>query len=232
MNYSTTKLVMFAAAAALAGSSAATAETHKRASAPIVITPPAVPDGGNFSRAPFPAARWQNDVTPPDGQAIQQDMPPNTPSTTPAPVPPPVPTVAILQPKTEPGLMPTGHATVSASAEMAPAQVETGIRNASFDSRDDLIDGIRLRMRNAETTMVDFRRTEKDMSPQGRSQFDTLKDTVKERQKALEHSIRAAERASSADWDQARAQLASDYQAYVTALAQVDAAVGVAPARS
>ncbi len=232
MNYSITRLVMTAATLAIASAPAAVAETHKRASAPVIITPPAVPDGSNASRAPFPAARWQNDVVPPSGEAFPQNMPPNTPSTTPAPIAPPVATVAILQPKVAPGLMPTGHPTVGAAAALAPAQMENGIRNAPFESRDDLIDGIRVRMRSSETTMVEFRHSESEMSPEGRSQFDALKDQVKERQDALEKSIRTAGRASSADWDQARAQLASDYDAYAVALSQVDAAVGVAPTRS
>jgi hypothetical protein len=44
------------------------------------MTPPAVQDGSNWSRAPLPAKRQFNDVKSPDGQAIDQlpEVPPNS----------------------------------------------------------------------------------------------------------------------------------------------------------
>jgi hypothetical protein len=231
MNYVTTRIIVLAGAAALVGMPTLFGETHKRASAPIVITPPAVPDGSNFSRAPFPASRPQNDVTPPNGEAFDQEMPPNTPSTTPDPIPPPEATVAILQPRVAPGMMPTGRPTVAASAALMPSQVEMSIRNAPFESRDNLVDDIRVRERQSETTLREFRRSESQMSEQGRTQFRAESDQVKAAQKALDKSIHRAERASASDWEQARAQLAGDYDAYASTVAQIDAAVGVAPVR-
>lgn len=220
--------LILAAAAPLAAPSVS-AETPKRASAPIVITPAAIPDGSNFSLAPFPAARPQNDVTPPNGQAFDESLPPNTPGTTPAPIPPPVPTLAVLQPRTEPGLMPTGRPSIAASAALAPQQVEPMIRDTGFENRGNLIDGLRLRERQSETTLVDFHRTENQMSAEGRTQFQPLYDTARERQKALDKSLHAAADASAGSWDQARAQLVADYDAYAAAVQQVDVAVGVAP---
>jgi hypothetical protein len=208
-----------------------TAETHKRASAPVVITMPAIQDGSNWSRAPFPAARPQNDVTSPNGEAFDENLPPNTPSTTPAPFAPPPAEVAILQPRTAPGLMPTGRPGIAASASLDDARMQPVLRNASFDARDQIVDDVRVRVRQSEDTVREFRRSESQMSTSGRSQFDALNDEVKARRKALEHSTRVAANASSADWDSARAQLASDYDAYASALASLDAAVGVTPAR-
>jgi hypothetical protein len=231
MKYSITWLVALTGAAGMAVAPTLSAETHKRPSSPVVITPPAVPDGSNFSRAPFPAARPQNDVTPPNGEAFDQDMPPNTPSTTPAPEPPPPATIAILQPKTEPGLMPTGRTSVSATVALDTAQVEPAIRSATYESRDGLIDGLRTRIRESESTLSQFRRTENEMSAEGRSQFRSAADEVHARRKALDKSLRAAERASAADWDSARAQLVADYDAYAAAVTHVDSLVGVAPAQ-
>lgn len=239
MQYTITRLVLAAGAVALVGSTAALhAETRKPAAAPVVITPPAVPDGSNFSRAPFPAARPQNDVTPPNGEAFDQEMPPNTPSTTPEPVAPPAPTVAILQPHhepgvmpTEPGLMPTGRTTVAASASLNRAQLDPMIRNASFEARDNLVDTVRSRMRQSDATMREFRRTRSEMSAEGRTQFDSEASDVHAKAKALDKSLRAAAKASSADWDSARQQLAADFDAYADALARVDSAVGVSPNR-
>jgi hypothetical protein len=230
MQYTITRLFLVAGIAALTGIPTIQAQTHKRASAPVVITPPAVPDGSNFSRAPFPAARPQNDVTPPNAEAFDQNVPPNTPSTTPDPIAPPPPTVAILQPRGEPGLMPTGRPTVAAAAALDSARLEPTIRSAAFESRDDLIDNVRTRVRQSDETVNEFRRSKSEMSTEGRSQFDADLSDVHAKAKALEKSLRAADRASSANWEAARAQLAADYDAYAAALARLDTAVGVAPA--
>lgn len=227
MKYTITGLVAFTGAAMLALSPALRAETHKRASAPVIITPPAIHDGSNWSRAPFLAQRHQNDATPPNGEAFDQDVPPNTPSTTPAPLPPPEPTVAVLQPRVEPGLMPTGRPTTGAAAAVDSGRVSPMIRNASFAARDDIVDNVRIRMRQSEAAVNEFARSESEMSTEGRGQFGTLRDEVKARRNALEKSTRAAANASASDWDSARAQLANDYDAYAAALAQMDAAVGV-----
>lgn len=227
MKYTITSLLAFTGATALALNTAAFAGTPKRASAPVVITPPAVQNGSNWSRAPFPAARPANDVTPPNGQAFDQDLPPNTPSTTPAPLPPPVAAVAIAQPTTAPGLTPTGRPGTGAAMALDPMRVEPSIRAATFESRDNLVDGLRLRVRQSEETVAEFRRTEGQMSSEGRSQFTSLSSEVKARRKALEKSLRAAANASSTDWMSTREQLAADYDAYANALAQMDAAVGV-----
>jgi hypothetical protein len=231
MNYSTTttRIILMAGTALLAIAPTTFAQTQKRASAPTVITPPAVPDGSNRSRAPFIAARPQDDVTPPNGQAFDLNVPPNTPSTTPDPVAPPAPTVAILQPRVAPGLMPTGHPTTSAAMALDATHLSPTIQSASFESRDELIDNLRVRIRQSNDTMSEFRRSRSEMSAEGRSQFDASADEVKSAEKTLDKSIRKAERASSADWEQARAQLAADYQAYAAALARVDAAAGIAP---
>lgn len=226
MHHTITRLVLLAGAAALVGIPTIQAETHKRASAPIVITPAAVPDGSNFSRAPFPAARPQNDVLPPVGEAFPEDLPPNTPSTTPDPIAPPPPALAVLQPKVAPGEMPTGRPTVAAAAALDSARLEPTIRSASFESRDQLVDDVRVRVRQSEETMNELRRTRGEMSAEGRTQFDAQASDVKAKAKTLERSLRAADDASASNWESARQQLAADYDAYASALSRLDAAVG------
>lgn len=102
---------------------------------PTVMTPPAVPDGSNWSRAPLPAARQFDDMKPADGLAIDQ-LPPNTPSSNiEAPIPPA--RVAIMQPAgaapayvasttttttyVEPAPTPTGRVTTVVVPTAAPA---------------------------------------------------------------------------------------------------------------
>jgi hypothetical protein len=96
-----------------AGFSTAAAQSSNQ---PLVITPPALKDGSNSSRAPFPAKRQFDDVTPPDGNAIDQNVPPNTPATN---IEPPIntPTVAVFAP------VPGGTAVVATTT--APAAVVT-----------------------------------------------------------------------------------------------------------
>jgi hypothetical protein len=224
-----TALLAITGATALTLVPAVFAGTHKRASAPVVITRPAIPSGSNWSRAPFPAARPNDDVTPPNGEAFDQNVPPNTPATTPDPIAPPVAQFAILQPRTPvaPGLMPTGRPTVGAAMALESARIDPMIRNASFENRDNIVDDVRVRMHTSEVTLAEFRQSKAEMSATGRSQFESLHDEVKARRKALEKSARAAANANSADWDAARAQLAADYQAYAASVSRLDAAVGI-----
>ncbi len=234
MKYSITHLVLLAGAVAGVAISPVCAGTRKSPNSPVVITPPAVPNGSNMSRAPFPAARPQNDVTPPNGEAFDQNMAPNTPSTTPEPEAPPPARVAILQPRgeqrvditTEPGSMPTGRVTTSAAASLEATRLEPTIRSATFETRDTIVSDIRTRVKQSDATVSQFRRTENQMSTEGRAQFQSAADDVKAREKALMKSLKAAERASNAEWDAARAQLVSDYDAYAASVARLDAAVG------
>ncbi len=207
------------------------AGTPKRPESPVVVTHAAVPNGSTWSRAPFPAARPQNDVTPPNGEAFDQDIPPNTPATTPAPEAPPPAVVAIFQPAVDPGTLPTGRATVSASTSLDAARVDPVVRSAMFENRSSVIDDIEARVDRTERAIRDLNRSESQMSASGRDQFIALRDEVKSRQKAVEQSIRSAERATAAEWENARLQLASDYAAYADAVARLDAAAGVAPLR-
>ena len=68
---------------------------------PVIITPPAVKDGSNWSRAPFPAQRQFDDVKSPDGEAIDQTLPPNMPASNIEPPAPPA-RVAIFAPAAAP----------------------------------------------------------------------------------------------------------------------------------
>ncbi len=231
MKYTISALFAVSTMAALVTAPTSFAGTHKRASAPVVIQMPAIPDGSNWSRAPFPSERPQNDVTPPNGEAFDQNIPPNTPATTPEPFAPPPPAVAIFRPRVAPSEMPTGREAVSASVGLDAAQLVPSIRNSSYGTRDDLVDSLRVRVRRSEESVAAFARTESEMSEQGRSQFQALRADVKARDKALERSLRAAVDASAAGWDSARAQLAADYDAYAAAVARMDAAVVVPPAR-
>lgn len=201
---------------------------------PIVVTPPTINDGSNASRAPFIAARPTDDAKRPDGQSIDKNVPPNTPATDPEPNVLPDARVAILQPARpaaiigDPGLLPTGRVAVTTSLESTT--VVPSIRAGMHEGRDTLMADIETRVNAGDAAVSAMRRTERDMSAEGRAAFKAADDEVKARAKALWKSIRAAKNASAAEWDAARAQLAADYEAYATAMARIDATAGIAPA--
>lgn len=115
---------------------------YAQSAKPVVITPPAVQNGSNWSRAPFPAQRQFDDVKGPDGHAIDQMVPPNSPATNLEPAvpvasttyvaPAPVPaTTTVVAVPADPALTPTGRPTVMAtpaahSERIVPPAVQNG----------------------------------------------------------------------------------------------------------
>jgi hypothetical protein len=200
------------------------------------ISPPPRQDGSVMSRAPFPQQR--NDVTPPDGQAVDASAPA---ATVPASEQLPEPAITVLGPApatsatavvvTPPAatsnasLTPTGRVAVATSLEST--RVAPTIRAATFASRDQTIADIEARLTASEKPLASLRSSTGEMSASGKTQFKTADDVVKEREKALRSSMRAARNASNAEWESARSKLAADYEAYASALASVDAAAGV-----
>lgn len=204
-------------------------------SKPVVLQPPAVQNGSNWSRAPFPAQRTFDDVKGPDGQAVD-NLPPNTPATNIEPPTPP-PQIAILQRTpaptgvTDPGLMPTGRPTIAVASTLEATTFAPTVRMATHASRDQIVADVETRMKASESALASMRSSASAMSAEGRRAFDAAADDAKARAAALRKSIDAARRASASEWENARAQLAADYDAYAAALARVDTTAGIAPAR-
>lgn len=233
MKYPNTCFAMLALlSAAPAGIATVSAQTASSRD-PIVITPPAVPNGSNWNRAPFPAARQRDDVRPPDGQAVDQNLPPNTPATDPEPHPLPEPTVAILQPQAgpaaDPALLPTGRPTVGVAASLNAAQTAAAIQASAFEAREQLADDIEARMRAANTALASMRSSAREMNADARSQFRAADDEIKQAERAVRDSLRAARRATTAEWESARTRVASAFQAYADAVSRLDASAGLAP---
>lgn len=228
MKYPHTRLVASLAIGALAGfSSSSFAQSDGR---PIVISPPAVNNGSNWSRAPFPAQRQFDDTKGPDGKAIDETGP-NSPVAKIEPPAPPV-RVAILQPSpapafgVEPGLLPTGRTTIVVAAPLDATTFAPSIRSMTFASRDQMLNDIEARVKSSEKAIASLHGTTNQMGTAGRQQFNTAADDVKAKAKALRKSLKDARKATDAQWDAARAQLAADYEAYAAAVAQIDAATG------
>lgn len=209
------------------------------------ITPPAVPDGSNRSRAPFAAERPFNDVKPIDGQAIDTGVPPNTAATAPAPMPPPAISVyapaspaapdaaiSVTAPAaTESQLSMTGRATVGVSTSLESARVVPSIRSSMYESRAALFSDVDARLDASDKALSDARKASKDMSDSGKAQFKASEDLVKEKEHTLRESLRAAKKANATEWESARTQLAADYESYVSAVGSLDASAGIQPLR-
>jgi hypothetical protein len=205
------------------------------------ISPPPKPDGSVGSRAPFPQSR--NDVKSPDGSAIDASAPAATVPAEPLPAPAvtvmgPTPstttTAVVVTPPaatTDAALSPTGRTMISAAASLESTRISPSIRAATFTSRESTVADIDARLTASEKSLAALRSSSSEMSASGKTQFKTADDVVKEREKALRSSIRAARNASETEWDSARSKLAADYEAYASALASVDAAAGTAPIR-
>jgi hypothetical protein len=196
---------------------------------PIVITPPAVKDGSNWSRAPFPAARQFDDVKAPDTFAIDQ-IGANSAVANIEPLPPAA-RVAVMQPAApafgvEPGLLPTGRTTVVMAAPFQSATYTTTIRSASMESRNQIVPEIETRLHASEESLAVMNHSKKDMSAEGRQAFEAAEADARQQAKALHKSLRTAKNAKDAQWEAAREQLASDYDAYAATLARIDAASG------
>lgn len=232
MKNSNTRLALAALGAAAISFSTSFAQSESRK--PIVITPPAVKDGSNASRAPFPAARPADDIKAPDGQPIDANVPPNTTATNTEPNVLPEPRVAIFQSgrppggiTADPGVLPTGRTNMSVATSLDSVTVVPSIRAGAYDGRDHVFTDVEARMKASDTAVSSIRSTSRNMSDSGRTQFNAADAQVKESEKALKKSLKAARKANASEWDAARAQLAADYEAYASALASVDAAAGV-----
>ena len=104
-----------------------------RSARPIVMAPPAIQDGSNWSRAPLPAKRQFDDIKSPDGQAIDAPAP-EIEAVIPAPrvvimqgatAPAAVVTTSTTTTYVEPALTPTGRATVVVPVASTPVVVAT-----------------------------------------------------------------------------------------------------------
>lgn len=212
----------------------ANASAQDPARKPQVIPLPAVNDGSNASRAPFPAARPFNDATPPDGDAIDRQLPPNTPATDPAPHALPAPAVAVLQDPAdavpgEPALMPTGRPTMAVATSLDADRLAPAIRSVSPDARAPVIADVSARVEATEDTLRAMRASADEMSPAGHAQFVSAHDEVRAAERRLRSSLRATNRAADHQFEAARAELAANFDAYAAAVGRVDAVAGLTP---
>jgi hypothetical protein len=127
-------------------------------------------------------------------------------------------------------LTPTGRTATAVTSSLDSVKIAPTIRATTLTSREPVILDIESRIASTDTAMASYNASMSEMNDESRKQFKMVASEVKERGKALKKSLQNARTATEQDWDRARSQLASDYEAYAAALARVDAVTGVAPA--
>lgn len=235
----------------LASAAGLAAEAFAQSAKPVIITAPRH-DRSVWSAAPFPGQRQFDDAKGPDGYAIDR-LPPNTEATNMEPAQPaprvaifqstapavdtsavavaPAPAapaaVVVAQAPVEPVLTPTGRSTVAVASTLDAAGYSPTIRASMYESRAQTVADIENRLTASESALASVKASSSAMNADGRQSFDAAHDDVKAKEKALRKSIKAANKADATEWENARAQLAADYDAYAASVASLDATAGL-----
>jgi hypothetical protein len=115
-----------------------------------------------------------------------------------------------------------GRASVSASQAGALSFDATptarAIEQASVERQDELAGKIADQIDAGRRAVAHAGKQARALEGQARDHFDAVREEVAAREEQLEDSAKAAKRASADTWEDARAQLATDYAAYVEAV--------------
>lgn len=96
------------------------------------------------------------------------------------------------------------------------------ICEVSGPARDALLTEIDSSREASYIAVVELRRAGRELRGTAREKFETALDNVRDRERTLRQSIRRARLADGDAAAEARAQLASDYQAYADAVAEIE----------
>ena len=227
MKFSKSCFVLLLAGATVAGLPATYAQSNNNRGVIVVPRAP-IPDGSNASRAPYLANRPHNDGTAANGQAVDQDIPPNTPSTqepTPA-----APRVAVGDGRAgPPALTPTGRPTTGLGSIIEPAKMSAALRASAAD-RVQVVGDIETRLKAVDNAYASLSATDASMSEAGRAQFRTAADNFEAREKELRGTLTAVRRTGDRS-DEAWGRLATEFDAFAAAAAQLDTLSGITPAQ-
>jgi hypothetical protein len=106
------------------------------------------------------------------------------------------------------------------SFALDPATGAGVIRTTERDARDQLGDQVAQNIDSGSGALSAAKAQAKQLDAQSRAEFDAAARDARDAERRLRQSLSAAQRASATDWEQARTALASDYEAYIQAVAQ------------
>src|SRR5213075_3432017 len=97
-----------------------------------------------------------------------------------------------------------------------------GVRVMAFESRATLLAELGARVDDTIRQINANRDIMRDLSAEPRDRFKDAAADVEKHERALRHSIKLAKKADTNEWEAARAQVATDYEAFATAAANFD----------
>jgi hypothetical protein len=111
-----------------------------------------------------------------------------------------------------------------ASGSLSKAETVHAIQAQAMDSREELLADLHARTDASAKAMADVRKSGAKLEGEERANFNAASAEVKATERALKKSMKAAEKADASAWTDARAKLATDYEAHASAVAKAEAA--------
>jgi len=112
--------------------------------------------------------------------------------------------------------------TMSSSAALGTNDaLATSLQTTDYSNRSQLAQEVDQRIDAQKDTLKALKKEGKHLDGQAKSDFKAAWDDVEAREKDLKHSVREVRNASADRWDAARSQLASNYQAFESAISRL-----------
>jgi len=102
------------------------------------------------------------------------------------------------------------------------AATASAIRSTTPERRDQLAMQVEKNIEDGQLALEAARKQSNQLDEESRTVLKTAVRDAFTAQRRLHKSLKAAERASANEWERARAELASDYEDYIQAVAQAE----------
>jgi hypothetical protein len=123
----------------------------------------------------------------------------------------------------ERGLAVANTVSGGAAASLNVPDVVHQIHDTSFAGREAVTKDVDAKIDATSHTLSDLRHSARELKGDARDRFNAAYDDVRAKEKALKSSLKEARKATEANWAEAQAKLASDYDAYAQAVASAEA---------
>jgi hypothetical protein len=124
------------------------------------------------------------------------------------------------------GLNAQSSGAAAVSTALSPPDTIHAIQSTSFDERKSLLNEVGDRMNAGKKLVSSLKHDPRAIAADVRTQFNSALDDVKVKEKILKRSLKEARNANNADaWSVAQPTLAADYEAYATAVAELNAVI-------
>jgi hypothetical protein len=118
------------------------------------------------------------------------------------------------------------QAQTSLHGSLNTAETAQQLRATAMEHRDSVLNAVESRIDAGADASARLQRSAKRIEGSARTEYDASVKELRAREKALQSSLRAARKAGADNWEQARTQLAADYEAYSQAMTQLETSAG------